>query len=330
MNTDCTVKIQGDYQTRYNVFYSSKSYSCSERVEKLQKVARTIWQSFGLYFFQAKCWRTLRKVIVGSIVKEKLVPISIAQVHNVDLKPIDFQHPYVDYPQRNYYDHKCAIRECKGDYLQVAKRIRFISYDMLFEALHGCVEKLKILAPDAKFQVGMLKDKSQTWIAELAEKYFGIRFEAAFGLATDHIANANPTRLTGSSKQLIVFDDISYSGSQIYESVKTLIWSQAYHAFKREPVEVFILIPFMTERAIKQIQSLKERAGQNVTLHVITSNEKIECIDDILGARWGDSAGFDRRQAACLPAWKSPDGASFPPIFLKYCNPDTKVPYKSL
>ena len=316
-------EINGNYQTRFNA--EEHHYNFQQRWDKVTNLVKRIFTDF-CNLFSIENWNEVKSIFTGkNIIKKEQT--SILSIHEVGLKPITFEHPYKEI-EKNKFDHQKAVSEIKHETFQhLARHVENISYDQLFDGLNGCVEKFKELVGDRPYQVGILVKKSQGWLAKIAQNYFGLSYASAFGLFSDPVVDIQATAITHPATDIVFFDDISYSGSQVYEITQKLILVQAASAFKNKPINVYVIIPFMTHQAKKQLETIQERAGQNVNLHLITTNKSIPTAIEItpLVRQLGE---IQPSHALCIPEWKAPDGTSFPPCFRDFCKKNIIPPYK--
>lgn len=316
-------EINGDYQTRFKA--EEHYYNVQQRWQKITSLVKKIFADF-CNFFSHDTWKDVKSIFTGKIVIKK-EQTSILSVHETALKPISFEHPY-----KNVIKNKFDLEKAKSVFtheifLHLANHVENISYDQLFEGLNGCIEKFKELVDNRPYQVGILAGKSQGWLAKIARDYFGLDFANAFGLYSDHFVDIQATSIKHPATDLVFFDDISYSGSQVYEITQKLIQVQAFAAFKNKPVNVYVIIPFMTRHAKKQLETIQERAGQNVNLHLITTCKSITTAIEVTPLV-KNLGGIEPKNALCVPEWKMPDGVSFPSCFRDLCKENIIPPYK--
>lgn len=316
-------EISEGFQTRFRA--EEHHLNAVLRLKKVADLIKKIFTDF-YNFFSVDTINEIKSIFTGKAIIKK-EQTSILKIHTAPFIKTSFQNPYKD-SEKNAFDLEKAKSIITHElFLHLAYHVQNISYDRLFEGLNGCIEKFKALVENRPYQVGILEGKSQGWLAKMAKSYFGLKYASTFGLFCDSVNHIQATSITDSSTDLVFFDDISYSGNQVFEITQYLIQNQAYHAFKSKPVNLYVIIPFMTEHAKRRLEHLKERAGQHVTLHLITTDHHIPVAEEIV-PNAGSLGGVESHNALCLPEWKMPDGLSFPVCFRDLCKEKIIPPYK--
>ncbi len=181
---------------------------------------------------------------------------------------------------------------------KVVDNLRVVSFEEFYDNVRKStldVNQLLIERNEPYVRLyGKDSSASPRWVAELSDEYltarpsdsnyFVVSRELTF---PTYLPNAylpsegsNMERwLEQGIKTFVYFDDASYSGTQIKDVVEPLL--QVYTKYTDEKATLYIVVPYMTEFAEKEIQSLANPHYLDVK---IIKQEKIKTIDDILTA----------------------------------------------
>ncbi|NGX55600.1 MAG: hypothetical protein KR126chlam2_01237 [Chlamydiae bacterium] len=232
-------------------------------------------------------------------------------------------------PEKSYPIDSARVKELTDEMADSdAKRIflrmvevtqkQHITFSMLKESLSSCVDQLNQLLKarnSPPYALGIEKDKSAEWVAQLAWPQLETQPRSIFDLRS---SSEIPQE-----KTVVIFDECSYSGKKIYaEWIDPLCRASPKVAKK---LHVILVIPFMSQCAHDVLRKLGD---EGIDISVITSERRIRNIqagheNDILTgselqlirsfARMGK--GIMPNQTLCYTDWRYPDGTSFPPEF---------------
>jgi len=161
-------------------------------------------------------------------------------------------------------------------------RMDFITFSQLESALCSCVQRLNVLLEGKPFSIGYTPGKSQQWVVELALGYLdhlpveSFRVETGGGSWQIQIC---------SGENFVVFDDASYSGTQLYESLAHLAYS-VHKGTLRDDFSLFFVVPFLSKTAEKvfftQLAAIRKAIHlENMNVHLITSGVGITSFDEV-------------------------------------------------
>jgi hypothetical protein len=120
--------------------------------------------------------------------------------------------------------------------------------------------------------------KSSSWLADAfttkkqycANNYF-IMTDTGVSLLD---ASMNPV-MTCSSHNFVLLDDASYSGTQLAESVASVVYhlfnTFAKYAISKQSIAIHVIVPYISEQAMMKIQ---DEVPENTTLAFINVNDK--------------------------------------------------------
>lgn len=180
-----------------------------------------------------------------------------------------------------------ADKEGKRVREKIIRHIRHVTFDEFHANLKKMVAKLNTILKDGK-EYGVILDgvphASKRWVYELAKRE-GLAsqpvWETYFDPFTDdckrllmYLKEQYGGRLPG---RIVIFDDASYQGRQLYHLLGDLY--QAYAAAGERRPEVILAVPYMSRAARRLL------AGMGVTQKNILSGERIMMLDEILTAR---------------------------------------------
>lgn len=149
--------------------------------------------------------------------------------------------------------------------------------------LISCVKTLNhLLNLDRPYAVGIRKKKSQTWVAELALPFLKKMPSSTFVIGVDSWGESEGEPLKTNIKQFVIFDDATYSGSQL-ESTITTLKKKIYERFGYERCNLYLVVPFASDHSLtvlKESQFIFDARG-NLGTTVITTNKKIKVIGEL-------------------------------------------------
>ena len=370
-------KIEYEGRT-FKVYKHLKSgYSRTEKIKKFAQAFFATLGSVGFALFSKKIRNKWHIVFWGNSKKEFIFPAKALKLHTCEMGkdqkaefpdanglkrvqdqldqaniPLNCQHPA---PLEN----KCTVnRDVINDYLEKLQvehpdwyalkskffnNIDIISYDELKEALAVCCHQLNELLGDQQYSLGFVPEKSQQWIAEhalphlkkLPQTYF--QNEADGGITAEG-ARGYQEEVKTDQKHFVIFDDCSYSGTQLFGLIEGLK-KAAGKTHKDEKCHLYLVVPFLSETAENYIQNFNKLALiqglGNLQIHLITSNRKITSMQNHFTYQETEQlAKFDAKAfgthnwlreyvdlgrgtqapTVCLTIteWKVPDEKSFP------------------
>jgi hypothetical protein len=182
------------------------------------------------------------------------------------------------------------VSSLDSQYQPLAKKAlahtQHISMTKFDGALKQCVDTLnqQLKTP---YSVGITFGKSMQWVASLALKDLGRLPDSWFPLSSEQgtmFVQTLESKLDIShvtEGTLVIFDDCSYSGTQLYGNLCRLEEAVNKGNF---PKQLYIVIPFMSQAAQDQFKNFQAIARPTLSLlqvTLITGSEKIHCIKDI-------------------------------------------------
>ena len=185
------------------------------------------------------------------------------------------------------------LSEEQADRLIAAKRKLFentqcLTYEHLGKALSGCTQKLNTLLGGQNYAIGYAEQKSQKWIAEQALPLMEKTPKKAFKTYAEGVEHTYQEKLPEDIENFVVFDDASYSGSQMAALLKDLV-QKMKELPSQKPRKIYFVIPFMSTQAKQRIQTewakiLKESPEKLASfpeLCVITSDQGLTGFSDV-------------------------------------------------
>lgn len=174
-----------------------------------------------------------------------------------------------------------------GPITEVVERVRRISFDEfcrgLGASIHSLPSDLLARAVDkSKVAILISERKSNQWVAEIARNMFqfaGTYLPLGQDHARDYIEKVlNPTAPRKWPQEVVLFDDASYSGTQITGHAAAIV-----DAMVREKVSgrIFVVVPFMTHVAERKLEALREEARANKIDVVIAAHGRIETVREL-------------------------------------------------
>lgn len=208
-------------------------------------------------------------------------------------------------------------------------KIQYFSMKNLSEQLKICVGKLNqklIKRSNPNFSMGYVFGKSNEWVSNLAVKDLAYLPSSNFALESKSVNTEvivpmeNSTDLGDVEEStLVLFDDNSCSGTQLINHLNFL--NKSAIAAKRN-YEIFIVIPFLTEKAYNLISKYSR---SNLKIQLITSDQRIQQISSVLTEeeietlqkQQGGYLRIKPEQAWCITDWRRFDSVSQPAALLQ-------------
>lgn len=220
--------------------------------------------------------------------------------------------------------------------MKLVRKIDYISHAIFEKHLRTSISSFegqmaKALNGNQPFCVLVEPNKSNQWVAELAYRYLDIKPEKFIRLgvkkAQDYVKHMdsidnNPLSLP---KQLVLFDDGSYSGRQIKEHIEAII-KNASDITKRRNFNynpnIFVVIPYFTSHARILINELKKKhenifiaESQEIpTVKSSLPDEDVKLLEELLWSN--DEYGGAASRGVYYFAHKIPNDQSFPSVFI--------------
>lgn len=222
-----------------------------------------------------------------------------------------------------------------------------IKFQDLQNGLASCCGELNKLLDNKDYIVGFVPQKSQKWIAELAlpllnkppKGYFLPHCAQSYDHATGIKTEQRQCSLYSSNRDMVIFDDASYSGTQISETILKL--KEGIINFKNETFHLYLVIPFISSIAEnrlkfatqpliwqKDVDSTPGKIGK-LKVHLLTTDRKIKAMTEVFSdseivelmkiedfetglGRYTYMEGTRFIRCLTFPEWKTPDNISVP------------------
>ncbi|MFA6119292.1 MAG: hypothetical protein WCT85_02825 [Parachlamydiales bacterium] len=186
---------------------------------------------------------------------------------------------------------------CKESLNILVEHVEHINFQKFLNALEKSIKDIKVKMDAVykpatenlnnqerrKFIVLVEPKKSNQWVAELARSYFKVTPQAYYRLgekgAKVFIKEADNCSSEVHQKDLVLFDDASYSGQQISEHLSNILQVLKKTGSK---VNVFVVVPFMTIAARECIDGVLASNKKLASRVFIAEHEKMSSISDIL------------------------------------------------
>ncbi len=230
--------------------------------------------------------------------------------------------------------------------------IMHITMSQFLNALKKSCHKLNLFLaahPEIKnVSVAYAPTRSQKWVAELALPHLSYFPQEAVNIHPDttlfggdfDFDGTNTEFLKKENHALLIFDDCSYSGTQIDEKIIHKLWNQAARIAPGNPNTIaqqhlIFIIPYMTTAAYKKIKEaikmfdgwpLNGRIKAHIITHGIIPNvtqlplKKDECKALQQLCNYENSENW-KTKSLVFGDWKKPDFFSMPNVFAKGCVP---------
>lgn len=193
--------------------------------------------------------------------------------------------------------------------------IEMIKMEELIQGVALCCQKVNELI-NSTYALGVAKNKSQTFVAELALPFLKHRPQETFSVSTDK-EGSRQSMLIPYVTDYLVFDDASYSGHQLRELICG--FGIACNEFTFRNHRLFLVVPFVSTVALEVFEQIKEEGYSGLEIHLITTTKRIKAIrdkfnkDEILFLdNWLNTIFRPHNLCLTLTEWKMPDVASVP------------------
>lgn len=198
-------------------------------------------------------------------------------------------------------------------YEALFQNVQIISYDEFKRSLVSCAHELDRLIGDRPYALGYAEFKSNKWVAEQALPFLTHPPQSDFSVkASSHEGSSQQGDIDPHIDQFVLFDDVSYSGSQIAGDV---LFSLIDKIPPGKKVDIYVVIPFMSEQAKTRILDAAQKAqnaGKMVSVHIISSDIPVKMVNDVFPAGSRGRGLFMESRCVALPEWKRPDSVSVP------------------
>lgn len=230
------------------------------------------------------------------------------------------------------------------------KHLMYITFHDLLVSLRRCINHFNqwlVGHPETVNVLLATNDyKSQGWIAAFAAHYLTVLPKATYSVDSEM-----PAELIDQNGPTVIFmpDDGAYSGTQICQNIR-----RQFQSLRKlnQPLDIFIVIPFMTTKAYRALKELHAELTQEarfkgfLNFHIVRDKTlpSLEELPLSAAAQNGVPVFQDKHKTVCLTEWKKPDSFSVSPLFseayidsflsndggMYYFNtmPDITPPYK--
>lgn len=180
---------------------------------------------------------------------------------------------------------------------KVVDRIQAVSFDAFLEGLKNCTDTFIEKIGNAEYYALVQSGKSNQWVTELASakgylekappKGFLPLGEARASCFTAFLEKAASEKAWDQiPERVVLFDDGSYSGNQLACHIYA-IYNKIYEIskkYKRKvPMQVHIVVPYMTERAHQHVSETLSKFRCSETL--FTTANRFQSLDDFLSEK---------------------------------------------
>jgi hypothetical protein len=197
--------------------------------------------------------------------KEREIPLHVFPKKPEKSYPLD---------KKKFEDYKNSLKnEDEKKVLQhMEDNVQHISMTQFEEKLKECVTELNKSLKNKTFSVGFACGKSSQWVSGLALKTLETLPTSWFPLKSSY---KDPVQSDlgveeVEEKDIVLFDDISYSGKQITGYIKGI---EKQLMSKKMVKNLFLIIPFITKQAFDEIQNLQESYKDQLNITLITSEQ---------------------------------------------------------
>lgn len=157
---------------------------------------------------------------------------------------------------------------------RVFENLDKITFQELMSGLSICCDELNRLLVDKDYTLLFYKYKSHEWMASFALPQ--LKKQPQQCLWTDTLVISDITKqFKLEDYTFVIFDDITYSGSQLFQLCRSLN-SQAEK--DKRKYKVYLVIPFMTDE-IKKIYSTSY--WKEIEIHIITTTRQVKTLNTI-------------------------------------------------
>lgn len=239
-----------------------------------------------------------------------------------------------------------AARTCYGETERVVSSvsglIRRISFPEFSQALGRCIDTLP-KGLDKRCVVLTSEHKSNQWVAEVAKAHHQFNsnyLSLGHEHASDFVAYLDRTPAGKCPKEIVLFDDASFSGNQMTNHVNAI---KAKLLEKGVTCNIRVIVPFATRVALDRLQNIQPEGDVNISVHcdqaIPTIKEQLpqddfQILDTYSEETWGvslsnpDNIEQDSGIAGVYFDHKIPNKQSFIlSIFAREAMPRISPPY---
>jgi len=207
-------------------------------------------------------------------------PCSLDKENDMRMVNIEPQEPSSKMIERSIFDHDAAEEwvlahssDCQESLRSLVYSITRIAHPAFMEALGRSIFDIrrKMQVEESKVIVLVENNKSNQWVAELARKHFNFCPSAYYRLGIKE-ANVFAAEVDAdpklAKKNIVLFDDGSFSGKQMHDHVQALL--------RITTGKIYVVVPFMTKTAEDLIGRFTDKRV------IIAVHERIVTIGEIL------------------------------------------------
>ena len=213
---------------------------------------------------------------------------------------------------RRSLDHSIEVDRLKD---RLFNEVEMLEMKELNQGVALCCQKLNELVK-GRYALGFAKNKSQTFVGELALPYLKHLPEMTFSVATDK--GTRQSMLTSDITDYVVFDDASYSGHQLQELIYG--FCTAANEFLFRTPRLFLVVPFMSSVALSVFKQISHDSTiSGLEIHLITTTRRIKAVRDRfsneeMGAldKWLGSICRAGTLSLTFAEWKTPMPPQYP------------------
>lgn len=202
---------------------------------------------------------------------------------------------------------------------KIATNIQHLTMPVLKQKLQECVASLNNQLkeePNKSYSIGITCGKSQQWIASLALSSLDHLPKSWFSLSERQgttgvvVPKSEDTVSDVQEDILVLFDDSSYSGTQLSSNLAKI------DRLIATPKTIYVIIPFMSSIAKERIRELE---NDKLTIKLITSDISLKLINEIFQKEETKNAELLLGRGSIGPYnsktlaycdWRFPDGTS--------------------
>jgi hypothetical protein len=185
-------------------------------------------------------------------------------------------------------------------------RVQMITFRELERALRDCARALDEMLRGEDYSLGLVENKSQKWIAELALSFLGAPPKDIFAPCVPSSISGGESKqspLTETCTNFVVFDDVAYSGEQVSALAEDFI--EAVRKLSWRARNLYLVIPFTSAiaraRLAREIRTQLQRNCQ-LTIHLVTSSTSVRSFAEAFPPGSPDRAELFAAEEALLAA----------------------------
>ena len=169
---------------------------------------------------------------------------------------------------------------------ELADKVTRVTHKQFTQQLEEAVDRFNQaldVAQDKKYVILIQPGKSNQWVAELAYphlRYLPHDFQSlGEKQARDYVTYLDRLRAIDEvAKTIVLFDDASYSGTQLKEHVEAIFNKQREMGLRGS--SIYVVVPYATNYALKTIETVKKCHDQ--CLHIICKQRIPSVGEDLL------------------------------------------------